>query len=97
MTREFSSFPHLADHFTDLETLARRCLRLTSRRIANALPPFDFLALHYAYFIFVSLLSSLIFWGASNPARSVSYTDSLFMCVSAITGAGLNSVCYPLI
>ncbi|KAJ0425828.1 cation transport protein-domain-containing protein [Aspergillus carlsbadensis] len=70
----------------------RRCLRLTSRRITNLLPPFDFLALHYAYFIIVSLLSSLIFWGASNPARSVSYTDSLFMCVSAITGAGLNSV-----
>ncbi|KAL3467535.1 cation transport protein-domain-containing protein [Aspergillus heterothallicus] len=70
----------------------RRFLRLTSSGIANLLPPFNFLTLHYAYFIFVSLLSSIIFWGASNPAQSVSYTDSLFMCVSAITGAGLNSV-----
>ncbi|KAL5342457.1 cation transport protein-domain-containing protein [Aspergillus crustosus] len=70
----------------------RRCLRLTSSCIFAFLPPFNFLTLHYAYFIIVSLISSLIFWGASNPARSVSYTDSLFMCVSAITGAGLNSV-----
>ncbi|KAL2853377.1 cation transport protein-domain-containing protein [Aspergillus pseudoustus] len=70
----------------------RRYLRLASKRIATLLPPFNFLTLHYTYFIIVSLLSSLLFWGASNPAQSVSYTDSLFMCVSAITGAGLNSV-----
>ncbi|KAL3481932.1 cation transport protein-domain-containing protein [Aspergillus californicus] len=70
----------------------RRWLRCTSRKISPLLPPFNFLTLHYAYFIIVSLISSLVFWGVSNPARSVSYTDSLFMCVSAITGAGLNSV-----
>ncbi|BCS26135.1 uncharacterized protein APUU_50846S [Aspergillus puulaauensis] len=70
----------------------RRCLRLACTGISALLPPSSFLALHYAYFIVVSLISSLIFWGVSNPSRSVSYTDSLFMCVSAITGAGLNSV-----
>ncbi|KAL4809291.1 cation transport protein-domain-containing protein [Aspergillus unguis] len=70
----------------------QRCLRLTSTAISALLPPFNFLTLHYAYFIIVSLISSLVFWGASNPARSVSYTDALFQCVSAITGTGLNSV-----
>ncbi|KAI9370996.1 cation transport protein-domain-containing protein [Aspergillus egyptiacus] len=70
----------------------RRCLRLTSRRITPLLPPFNFLTLHYAYFIIVSLISSLIFWGVSTPSRSVAYIDALFMCVSAITGAGLNTV-----
>ncbi|KAL4909920.1 hypothetical protein BDW74DRAFT_45729 [Aspergillus multicolor] len=73
-------------------TTARRCLRLITSGIATLLPPFNFLTLHYAYFIIVSLISSLIFWGASNPSRSVWYTDALFMCVSAITGTGLNSV-----
>lgn len=56
-------------------------------------PPFNFITLHYAYFIVTSLVCSVIFWGVSNPLRSVSYADALFMCVSAITGAGLNTVC----
>ncbi|KAL4977003.1 cation transport protein-domain-containing protein [Aspergillus desertorum] len=60
--------------------------------ILTLLPRFNFLTVHYAYFIIISLISSLIFWGTSNPSRSVSYTDALFMCVSAVTGTGLNSV-----
>ena len=56
-------------------------------------PPLNFITLHYAYFIITSLVFSVIFWGASNPFLSVSYADALFMCVSAITGAGLNTVC----
>ncbi|KAL4936841.1 hypothetical protein BDV06DRAFT_85111 [Aspergillus oleicola] len=61
--------------------------------VSALLPPFNFLTLHYAYFIGVSLISSLMFWGTStDPPKSVSYTDSLFMCVSAMTGAGLNTV-----
>ncbi|KAL4934526.1 putative potassium transporter [Aspergillus undulatus] len=71
----------------------RRCLRLTSTGISALCPPFNFLTLHYAYFIVLSLISSLVFWGTLTlPPKSVSYVDSLFMCVSAITGAGLNSV-----
>ncbi|KAI1328912.1 TrkH-domain-containing protein [Xylariaceae sp. FL0255] len=46
----------------------------------------------YAYFIVVSLASSLIFWGSSVPQNSISYVDSLFLVVSAITEAGLNTV-----
>ncbi|GKZ78059.1 hypothetical protein AnigIFM56816_001184 [Aspergillus niger] len=56
------------------------------------LPPFNFLTLHYVYFIATSLICSVIFWGSSTPRRSVSYTDSLFLCISAMTGAGLNTV-----
>ncbi|KAF2139867.1 uncharacterized protein K452DRAFT_231520 [Aplosporella prunicola CBS 121167] len=56
------------------------------------LPPLNFITLHYGYFIFTCLLSAIIFWGASTPSKSVDFTDSLFMCVSAMTLAGLNTV-----
>ncbi len=62
------------------------------RSIAVHSPPLNFITLHYTYFIGVCLFSSLIFWGASTPPRSVSYTDSLFLTVSAMTLAGLNTV-----
>ena len=62
------------------------------RSIALHSPPLNFITLHYAYFIGVSLFSSLVFWGASTPPRSVSYTDSLFLTVSAMTLAGLNTI-----
>ncbi|KAL9080890.1 MAG: hypothetical protein Q9159_007487, partial [Coniocarpon cinnabarinum] len=44
------------------------------------------------YFIFTTLITALIFWGSSTPSRSVSFTDSLFLCASAMTEAGLNTV-----
>ncbi|BCS06118.1 potassium transporter [Aspergillus luchuensis IFO 4308] len=66
--------------------------QLLSRSILAMLPPFNFLTLHYVYFIATSLICSVIFWGSSTPRRSVSYTDSLFLCISAMTGAGLNTV-----
>ncbi|KAH6615415.1 cation transport protein-domain-containing protein [Chaetomium sp. MPI-SDFR-AT-0129] len=56
------------------------------------LPPLNFITIHYAYFITVCLISSLIFWGSSSPAQSISYTDSLFLVVSAMTESGLNTV-----
>src|SRR4051812_14114179 len=56
------------------------------------LPRVRFLTLHYAYFIVVCLISSVIFWVSSTPFRSVSYVDSLFFTVSAMTLAGLNTV-----
>ncbi|KKA23256.1 Potassium transporter, partial [Rasamsonia emersonii CBS 393.64] len=40
----------------------------------------------------MSLVWSVVFWGAAEPFRSVSYTDSLFLCMSAMTGAGLNTI-----
>lgn len=56
------------------------------------LPPLNFITIHYAYFIVVCLISSVIFWRSSDPAFSISYTDSLFIVVSAMTEAGLNTV-----
>ncbi|KAJ4291484.1 hypothetical protein N0V88_006081 [Collariella sp. IMI 366227] len=64
----------------------------THRRLRSWLPPLNFITIHYAYFIIVCLVTSLIFWGSSNPARSISYTDSLFLVISAMTEAGLNTV-----
>lgn len=56
------------------------------------LPPLNFITIHYAYFIVVTLAASLIFWGSSNPDLSIGYADSLFLTVSAMTEAGLNTV-----
>lgn len=38
------------------------------------------------------MISSIVFWGSSTPARSITYTDSLFLTVSAMSLAGLNTV-----
>jgi hypothetical protein len=60
--------------------------------LRSQVPDLNFITLHYIYFISTCLLSAIIFWGASTPARSVSFTDSLFLAVSAMTLAGLNTV-----
>lgn len=62
------------------------------KRIQSHLPPLNFITVHYAYIIVTCMVSSLIFWVSSNPARSISYTDSLFLVVSAMTESGLNTV-----
>ncbi|KAE8446307.1 hypothetical protein EG329_012054 [Mollisiaceae sp. DMI_Dod_QoI] len=64
----------------------------TVKKIAYFLPSWNYITLHYTYFIFTTLLTSLIFWGTSTPQYSISYTDSLFLVVSAMTEAGLNTV-----
>lgn len=48
------------------------------------LPPLNFITIHYAYFICMCLVASLVFWGSSTPSKSVSYIDSLFLVVSAM-------------
>lgn len=62
------------------------------KAIKPLLPPLNFITIHYTYFILTCLISSLIFWGLSNPGGSIGYTDSLFLVVSAMTEAGLNTV-----
>ncbi|KAK3322066.1 cation transport protein-domain-containing protein [Apodospora peruviana] len=76
---------------SDLADDYPRAARLLSR-LRSSLPPWNFITIHYAYFIVVCLLTSVIFWASSNPAASISYTDSLFLVVSAMTEAGLNTV-----
>lgn len=60
--------------------------------ISVHLPPRNFITLHYAYFIGTCLVASVVFWGSSTPHGNISYTDSLFFAVSAMTLAGLNTV-----
>jgi hypothetical protein len=71
-----------------------RCLRDNSRfkQMTSYLPPLNFITVHYSYFIVVCLVASLIFYGMSTPQYSIGYTDSLFLVVSAMTEAGLNTV-----
>lgn len=67
-------------------------LKRAWRSIIVHLPPRNFITLHYLYFIGTCLLTSVIFWGSSTESKRVSYTDSLFLTVSAMTLAGLNTV-----
>ncbi|KAJ5901601.1 hypothetical protein N7495_002129 [Penicillium taxi] len=69
-----------------------RPLEQAGRAIMAVLPPSNFLTLHYIYFIITCVVSSIVFYLTSTPWRSVSYTDSIFLCVSAMTGAGMNTV-----
>ena len=62
------------------------------RTLIAASPPANFLTLHYLYFIATCLTASVIFYLTSTPWKSVAYVDALFLCVSAMTGAGLNTV-----
>ncbi|KAJ6031721.1 hypothetical protein N7540_002453 [Penicillium herquei] len=62
------------------------------RAVMAVSPPANFLTLHYVYFIATCLISSIIFYLTSTPWKSVAYVDAIFLCVSAMTGAGLNTV-----
>ncbi|EJT80939.1 hypothetical protein GGTG_00929 [Gaeumannomyces tritici R3-111a-1] len=62
------------------------------RRLQGLLPPLTFITCHYAYFVGMCLVFSLIFWGSSSAVFPVGYVDSLFLVVSAMTGTGLNTV-----
>lgn len=72
--------------------VAFRPLTRTLRFLKTQLPPVNFITLHYAYFISTCIISAIIFWGSSTPAKSVRFIDSLFLCTSAMTLAGLNTV-----
>jgi potassium uptake Trk family protein len=56
------------------------------------LPPINFITIHYAYFISITIVGTLIFWGSSSPAYSIGWWDSMFMVMSALTSSGLNTV-----
>ncbi|KIY01934.1 uncharacterized protein Z520_02072 [Fonsecaea multimorphosa CBS 102226] len=73
-------------------SIAQRAAALFRKHVLHRFTEFSFINWHYLYFIFTCLVSSLIFWGSSTPAKSVTYIDSLFLCVSAMTEAGLNTV-----
>jgi len=71
------------------------------RAVRRLLPPVNFITLHYAYFILTSLVLALILWGSNTPRPAtptqgrmvhVAFVDALFLAVSAMTEAGLNTV-----
>ncbi|KZF21951.1 hypothetical protein L228DRAFT_143655 [Xylona heveae TC161] len=62
------------------------------RAVSRYLPQLNFITLHYLYFVATCLIGSLIIWGSSTPFRSLSYVNALFLSVSAMTLAGLNTV-----
>jgi hypothetical protein len=61
-------------------------------RLRCHLPRPTFLLLHWAYFITTCIVSSIIFWHFSTPHGNVSYVDSIFLVVAAMTQAGLNTI-----
>lgn len=67
-------------------------VRAAVERARPYVPPVNFITLHYTYFIVVTIVGTLIFWGASHPAKSVGWWDSMFMVMSALTATGLNTV-----
>ncbi|EKV18900.1 Potassium transporter, putative [Penicillium digitatum PHI26] len=70
----------------------RKWRKYIGNAMMAVLPPLNFLTLHYLYFIATCMIASIIFYLTSTPWRSVAYVDSIFLCVSAMTGAGLNTV-----
>ncbi|KAF2170058.1 hypothetical protein M409DRAFT_64432 [Zasmidium cellare ATCC 36951] len=62
------------------------------RFIRRQLPPINFITIHYLYFISTCLVSAIILWGSATPAHSLAFIDALFLAVSAMTLAGLNTV-----
>ncbi|CAE6405755.1 unnamed protein product [Rhizoctonia solani] len=51
----------------------------------------NFYRVHLLSFTFIPVISAAIFY-ASNGSAKISYLDSLFMCTSAMTTSGLNTV-----
>jgi hypothetical protein len=57
------------------------------------LPPINFITVHYAYFILSCLFFALVFWGSGSPAGlKISFLDSLYLSMSALTSTGMNTV-----
>jgi hypothetical protein len=55
------------------------------QQIRPYLPPLNFITVHHLYFFGTCIVTSVIFYCTSTPAWSISYTDSLFLVVSAMT------------
>ncbi|KAJ5676582.1 uncharacterized protein N7477_002215 [Penicillium maclennaniae] len=68
-----------------------------NRALMAVLPPFNFLTLHYLYFIVASVVASTILFSTSTPVKDVAYSDAIFLCISAMTGAGLNTVDFTVL
>jgi hypothetical protein len=77
---------------TILKVIRPRIPRNLFHRLRHHLPQPRFLLFHWTYFITICMVSSIIFWQFSTPHGNVSYVDSLFMVIAAMTQAGLNTI-----
>ncbi|KAK8064971.1 hypothetical protein PG997_011718 [Apiospora hydei] len=64
------------------------------RVVRPYLPPVNFITVHHAYFIFVSLIAAAVFYAIASAESTftVSFVDSWFLITSAFTASGLNTV-----
>ncbi|KIW08770.1 uncharacterized protein PV09_00708 [Verruconis gallopava] len=69
-----------------------KLFRRFGRKARSYLPELNFITLHYLYFIVTTLVSAGIIYGSSTPSHSVQFVDALFLAVSAMTEAGLNTI-----
>jgi hypothetical protein len=51
----------------------------------------NFYRIHLTYFVLVIILASVVLYG-SNTSFHLSYVDAIFLCASAMTNTGLNTV-----
>ncbi|KAK8004656.1 MFS general substrate transporter [Apiospora arundinis] len=64
------------------------------RAIRPYLPPVNFITVHHAYFILVSLIAAAVFYAVASAEATFTLTfiDSWFLITSAFTASGLNTV-----
>ena len=60
-------------------------------KVNNFLFHWNFYRIHLTYFFLVIILASVVLYG-SNTSFRLSYADAIFLCASAMTNTGLNSV-----
>ncbi|RGP72765.1 high-affinity potassium transport [Fusarium sporotrichioides] len=84
-------FEFIKNRWQDLREEHPR-LDAVATKVWMLVPPINFITIHYAYFIFGSLIFSVIFWGSSQPGQSIPYIDCLFLVVSSFCDTGLNTV-----
>lgn len=79
---------YIEKFFRRAVTSLLRTVRASARRVGTL----NFITLHHAYFVITCLIFSAIFWAISREGEEVSYVNSLFLVVSAMTLTGLNTV-----
>jgi hypothetical protein len=67
-------------------------LNKLGRQFRSYLPELNFITIHYLYFMVTTLVSAAILWGSATPSQSLRFIDALFLSISAMTEAGLNTV-----
>lgn len=62
----------------------------TKSLLKPSIPQLNFYRVHLIYFVTSVLVSSAVYYGATDAERPIAYIDCLLVSTSAITGAGLS-------